>query len=256
MTRPCPTTLWSPGINRAHRHAEGLIGCWSLREGGELFPNLSGQANAGEGVGSVSTVASAVGPAVELDGLGDRIDCGFASILDVSVLTVCAWVYPSSPAANAEIVTRDNGSTERSWRLGIGTGTGRFSWTVYVGGSRRQAQSAVGYSDDEWHRVVGVSDGTLIYLYVDGVLRAGTVGGAVDTDPSDIFIGSNSVGGALFSGRVADVRIYDHPWSEDQVEDDFANAFDLYRLPLEEDDFDSFRFGGPVYWHRFRQESA
>ena len=70
-----------------------------------------------------------------------------------------------------------------------------------------------------WHFVAATYDGTLLLVYVDGVLRAATVapGGMVSTNV-DVNIGRNAQNGSdNYKGLIDDVRIYNRALSSSEI---------------------------------------
>ena len=71
-----------------------------------------------------------------------------------------------------------------------------------------------------WHHIVGVWDNDIgqIFVYVDGIVTAGSTVGSLPSDPAVSFqIGSESDEGNPFDGQIDNVRIYSYPLSQAQV---------------------------------------
>jgi tetratricopeptide (TPR) repeat protein len=73
--------------------------------------------------------------------------------------------------------------------------------------------------DGRWHHIVGVYDGAMISLYVDGILdRAIEATGTIVTNNYKVCIGGNAEReGRCFDGLIDDVAIFDHALSENNV---------------------------------------
>jgi tetratricopeptide (TPR) repeat protein len=74
-------------------------------------------------------------------------------------------------------------------------------------------------NDGQWHHVVGVYDGSKIYLYVDGALdRSLDASGTIDTSNHQVCIGENAERqGRNFKGLIDEVAIFDQALNDDEV---------------------------------------
>lgn len=98
-----------------------------------------------------------------------------AAYLDVSEITLIAWVKGSGFSSAAPILLRDAGSGSHrviSWRLSHNfAGRQTFiKWTA--AGDGLVLDGVTNVADDVWHMMAVTHDGTTIRLYVDGVLDA------------------------------------------------------------------------------------
>ena len=80
--------------------------------------------------------------------------------------------------------------------------------------------------DGQWHHLVGVYDGTIQALYVDGQLQAFEVKtGLVNTwDGYTFLIGSETNKLATFPGLIDDVCVYDDALDANEVLDLYLNG--------------------------------
>ena len=74
-------------------------------------------------------------------------------------------------------------------------------------------------SDGEWHHVVGVYNGNVMKLYVDGKLDATKPwAGGIAKNNFDVLIGENAEKkGRCFDGLVDDVRVYNYALPESEI---------------------------------------
>ncbi|WP_342748541.1 LamG-like jellyroll fold domain-containing protein [Streptomyces thermovulgaris] len=106
-----------------------------------------------------------------------------------------------------------DGKLHGHWWSGSGTGGSSFGSTKTV-------------NDNAWHHAVLSLKGTTQTLYLDGVKQADYTGQANDQTNAHTYIGGgfaknwySSPGDvSFFKGSIAEVAVYDHPLTEDQVE--------------------------------------
>lgn len=75
-------------------------------------------------------------------------------------------------------------------------------------------------NDGTWHHVIAIYDGSLIKIYVDGLLKASTsYSGGIPYSGSNLRIGTNysSTSTGNFNGTMDNVRIYNRVISEDEI---------------------------------------
>ncbi|MFE3494290.1 LamG-like jellyroll fold domain-containing protein [Streptomyces sp. NPDC059175] len=98
-------------------------------------------------------------------------------------------------------------------------------WSVSGSGSTNFGSTAT-VNDNTWHHAVLSASGSTQTLYVDGVKQADYSGAAKDQSNTRTFVGAgfgkywySSPGDvSFFKGSIAEVAAYDHPLSQDQVE--------------------------------------
>jgi hypothetical protein len=73
--------------------------------------------------------------------------------------------------------------------------------------------SQTNITDDIWHRIGLVRDGSLRTLYVDGVVAAEDTQDGLGGSDSGLYIGTGKSmeSGTYFSGLIDDLRIYNRP---------------------------------------------
>ena len=170
--------------------------------------------------------AGVLGQAINLDGDGDYVNCGKASSFDLAnQITVAAWIKVSTFKKKYQaIVTKG----DNSWRLGRASGTDNIEfacngtaitrWTGW-GEVPWAVSGTTGVNDGKWHHIVGVFDGSGLYLYIDGILEAAKgAGNSIDIINHDMCIGANAqVSGREWKGLIDDVRIYNYALSQAEV---------------------------------------
>jgi rhamnogalacturonyl hydrolase YesR len=123
--------------------------------------------------------------------------------------TVSAWIKTAGLIDQyASVVTK--GVT--AWRLIRNSTSNAISFHFNAaGGGEYKANGSTSITDNQWHHLMGVYDGSVVLLYVDGQLDGAAYAGPVNTSTDPVYIGSR-VGRLTdrnWNGWIDDVRIYD-----------------------------------------------
>jgi Concanavalin A-like lectin/glucanases superfamily/Immunoglobulin I-set domain len=186
-----------------------------------VTPGVSGAPVAG--FGSQST-------AVQMNGLDAAVDVGngllFGTALDpqgTQPFSVAYW-FKANPSDCYGRFQGILGRGDSGWRSSLDNG-GSIRWNP---GAGPEIASPGNYNDGAWHQVVGVSDGTNAYLYVDGQLSTSAggvgslggasldllIGGAPDYTTSD----KSGTQQRYFAGQVAQVAFFGTALTSAQVQ--------------------------------------
>ncbi|MCK5225220.1 MAG: tetratricopeptide repeat protein [Planctomycetes bacterium] len=192
-----------------------IIGWWKFDETeGSIAADSSGNDNFGTLKGNPRWLPDGgkIGGVLQFDGDGDYVEIANESNFDFTgQFTVACWVKAdSSPKNWQSIITKG----DSAWRLH------RWYDKVEFGCSGVQPPYVrVSVSDGEWHHVVGVYNGSKLYLYLDGDLAASEeASGAINTNDYQVYIGENAQeAGRYWNGLVDDVRIYNYGLSENEI---------------------------------------
>ena len=97
---------------------------------------------------------------------------------------------------------------------------GKISFSVDYGVCCQGPQSASAVNDNRWHYVVGVRNGSIAKLYIDGKLEDSTqLSGTPDMSAAyNLTIGSDWNGYFPYNGSIDDVRIYNRALSATEVQ--------------------------------------
>jgi hypothetical protein len=204
----------------------GLVGYWKFDEGsGTIAHDSSGNSNDGTLMNGPNWVYGKFGKALSFDGVDDYVNVNDANSLDLTTVTIAAWVKTSSLEA-MDIVSKGFDWTETPVNYGLVSANNRayVIWTNGVCGT-----DALGLiTDGAWHHVVGVlvnSTNTAL-IYVDGVLqschREGGGGATVNMVMNDIPLLIGRSGSPsypyYFNGTIDEVKIYNRVLSSDEVQ--------------------------------------
>lgn len=147
-----------------------------------------------------------VGGALELDGVDDYINTHLRMNPADGVFSVFAWV--KGGASEQVIISQQGGA---NWLLIDTDGTLMTELTSPRGRTAHPLYSEAVITDDKWHRVGLVWDGSQRTLYVDDVVVAEDTQSSLKEVFTHLYIGSgnNMDPGTFWAGLIDDVRIYD-----------------------------------------------
>ena len=189
--------------------------------GAITFADASGNGNTGACSGAGCPLAGVTGKqgrAAQLDGTDDVITVADAPSLRNASFTVSAWFRWDGLGTDAvHFLTAKGMETMELHTGGVGVNGLRFIPAGYP----ETHVDAANVIAAGWNHVAATYDGSVAYLYVNGVLvgsRTGIVGGNnLTTDFTAFRIGDRSSGGYPFDGTVDDVRVYDRVLSAGEI---------------------------------------
>lgn len=173
------------------------------------------------------------------------IDIGKLSNLGNSPtsFSVCAWVLTiqdQSGVCKMPILSRRQINND-SWLSfgGGGNGTIGVPWnnqayffvdkSDYIDGIKNAAISNSKINDGKWHFLVAIKNGSIIKLYVDGVLESTKTGNAGIYSESNMYIGYQAVWGfdceKYFYGSLDDIGIWRRDLTEVEIKYLYQNNF-------------------------------
>ena len=196
---------------------------WTFDEGaGNIALDASGNGHDGVIWGNPRWVAGIVGGALDFDGYGDYVDCGNPVGLNIQdKITLACWIKVASFSRNWEtILAKGDDSYRLSRSSGTGAGNGNAVHFGITGTTTYFFDGTATVTDDQWHHVAGVYDGSQAAIYVDGVLdRAVPATGRISSTTYPLYIGENSEQrGRYLNGIVDDVRIYNRALNAQEVQ--------------------------------------
>ncbi len=166
------------------------------------------------------------GGALSFDGTDDYVEIpGYKGITGTSGRTCMAWIQTAG-TQQGTIISWGTEQAGQKWMFRIeSNGTlGVGVWNGYI-------NSAAAIDDGQWRHVAAVlnDDGnpnvSEILLYIDGVLQSASASNtqAINTTArQNVLIGTSEnagVNGTYFNGRIDEVRIYDRPLSEAEIQE-------------------------------------
>jgi len=196
---------------------DGLIAYYTMENDAN---DSSGNGLNGTILGDPNFVEGYEGMALDLDGDGDYVDCGYDPLFDVTTneITVSAWVTIRSIANQWAAIAAKG---EYAWRLGNASLDPRFHFGITIWNAPDTASidgvTAVGF--DEWHHVAGMFDGSNIMVYLDGVLDVSVATTEpIGVNDKSMLIGNNPDDPVRYwDGLIDELKIYDRALSEGEV---------------------------------------
>jgi hypothetical protein len=184
---------------------------------GTILSDLSGRGNTGTLTNGVGYGNSNSGSFV-FDGVNDCVVVNNnASILSSTSYTKIAWFYPTSFATLNNIISGVNGLSEHAFWLAGGN-------TLNAGhnGSWSTVVSSTTLSLNTWYcGAVTFSTTTGWVLYLNGVQEATNLSTTTFSGTGAILIGAFATGDFVFTGRIANTKIYNRVLSAAEVRQNF-----------------------------------
>ena len=203
------------------------LGLWNLSDLTDVSGNgrnllNKGAVPFGTGInGSANTAAQFSGSTAQALYISDT---GVADPFRIKAGSCGAWVKTGKPGSQQSLMSKLGGGGAYGWDLFINPPNNQPGFQISVDGSN--IFSAVGVSnvcDDHWHFVVGTADGSLLRLYVDGLLEAvAIIPGLIFATPVPFNVGSRQGDSGNPSvtpnyGRIDEAFVTSDILSEDQV---------------------------------------
>jgi hypothetical protein len=184
-----------------------LVAHWALDETeGMLALDSAGENDAIVGGTAMwQPDAGKIGGAIQCDGVDDMIITKAVPSLQEGPFSIVLWTRGGAPG---QAIVAQQGSG--NW-LYLNPADGSLMTALTGSGQNaRPLYSDVVLTDDQWHRIGLVWDGTKRILCVDGQEAASDEQDGLLVSASDLSIGCdcNQAPGSFFSGLIDDVRIY------------------------------------------------
>jgi hypothetical protein len=146
------------------------------------------------------------GASLNFDGVDDNVNLGTSitsTLTNATVMTVEAWVYPTTNTGTGAIVTNHQSTTQFALRRIAN------NYDFMVGFGTYNVTSSATVNLNTWQHVAGVFNGTSISIYVDGVLSGTTpfTSYSLQSSSTSVIIGVDGFG-EPFQGNIDEVRIW------------------------------------------------
>jgi hypothetical protein len=164
------------------------------------------------------------GKALSFDGANDYVLVADANSLDLSNMTVTAWVNQKTFASWARIISKQSG-TNINYLLLVDA-SNRLAFYFSVEGAEKRSPFSTAISQDTWYHVAGVYDKAKIYLYINGVSQGTPTSqtGTPDTNNNVSTVGCRSDSKAnVWNGIIDEVRIYNRALTAEEISDLYNN---------------------------------
>ena len=210
-------------------YASGLVGYWSLN-GADIdwstntAYDRSGSSPANNGTmvnmsTTTSPVAGISGQALNFDGVSNYVDAGTGATLNLTNVTVTAWIKTNTSGAGvfqyiADKSSGGNSTTQYELRLS------NLNIELVIGnGSSRVSAFKAGLSKNTWYFVTGTFDGSNLIAYINAVSGTPTAfSGTQGATSASVQIGARSGTQGLFGGIIDEVRVYNRALSQSEIQ--------------------------------------
>jgi len=195
---------------------ESIVGAWLFDEGaGDNARDSSGKGNDGELFNDPKWVDGKFGKALDFDGKDDYVEVPDSDTLDVTSVTLAAWVKSEANVLldGNVIVYKLASYIHQYWSATMNPG-------VFVGGvwcgSGWLPQGVIW--DGEWHHVALTYDGSTQKFYVDGVFAGENAAckGDIDITTNSLKIATGNTG--FYTGSIDEVAVFDVALEEDDFD--------------------------------------
>ncbi len=194
------------------------VGHWRFDEtAGTVAADSSGSGHNGNHVNGPTPSATVPVPpltfpdprSLAFDGVDDYVVVPTAPGLGITGdITIAAWVRRNLPGERSGILGKTNGSTVYDYDLVIGDDNYIYFWSD-VTTPFPYINSPFQLTDTGWHHLAATRRGDTSTIYVDGVaVTTGTMTGAFNNNPLDVWIGNDWTTFGEHRGNLDDVRLY------------------------------------------------
>lgn len=188
----------------------GLVAAYGFNETtGTTTVDASGNNFTGTIAGATRTTAGKNGGALTFDGVNDWVTVPDAAALDVTRVTLMAWVRPSALGDwKTAIMKENNGGLV--YALYAEDAVDRPAAYVNFGGTDRAAAGTTKLAVNTWAHIAMTYDGAALRIYQNGALvRTVNMTGNIINGAGPLRIGGNaSWTNEFFAGLIDDVRVY------------------------------------------------
>ncbi|WP_028281803.1 LamG-like jellyroll fold domain-containing protein [Olleya marilimosa] len=155
---------------------------------------------------------------VYFNGANSYMDMDNNLDLNPSAFTVSAWIKrEASDTGTKSIISKRNNPFNSGYDLQIMNNNRiRMYWK---NGSNQILTSNTRIPDNEWHHIAFIYNGTILYLYIDGVLdKSANKSAPLNTDESFLVAAASKTSTTqFFRGNIDEIRVWDTDLSINQI---------------------------------------
>jgi hypothetical protein len=177
---------------------------------GTTWRDLTANNNSGSLVNG-PTFSSANGGNIVFDGSDDIVNLGRPASLDLTTLTLSAWIRTTTNL-NQIVIGK---SYLSSYYMNIAPNVKQFAF--WTNGSQLLSTTIPTIGDPIWCNIVGTINSISKSVYFNGIINSTTAGSTVGIDSNDIYIGNSPVINSFFLGNIANVQIYNRALSATEI---------------------------------------
>lgn len=175
---------------------------------------------------SITIGVSVPARALNFDGLNDFVSVPHNNLFNTSGgVTIETWIYPTNDNTPTQSVISKSSILNPGYRFPrTDDGWKSFSFHIYIEGVGWNIISASYPAINEWHHVAATYDGSIMKIYLDGVLKATkVVTGNIIVNTDALTIGTQSgYSGEYFQGSLDEVRIWNRALTECEIDNNMT----------------------------------
>ena len=204
----------------------GLVVAFGFGEGsGTTTSDSSAAGNHGSIAGATWSAAGRNGGALSFDGVNDMVTVADSASLDVTRITMMAWVRPTTLSGWRTAMLKEAGSNGLAYGLYAHDNAPRPASYINTGGPDRSADGTTALAVNTWSHLATSYDGATLRLYVNGAeVGSRAVTGNISASGDPLRIGGNQIWGEWFAGLIDDLRIYNRALTATEIQTDMNTA--------------------------------
>jgi chitodextrinase len=220
-------TATSAGVQVTVSNAfpSGLVAAYSFDEGsGTTAADVSAHGNNGTTANPTWAASGKFGKALSFNGTNAWVTVPDSSSLDVTRMTLEAWVNPSALGTAWRTVLFKEQTGDVTYSMYANRNTQVPDGQVNVGGERNVTGTAQ-IPLNTWTHLAVTYDGASLKVFVNGTQTGSlAIAGNIAVSSGALRIGGNSVYGEYFSGLIDEVRVYNRALNAAEIQADMTKA--------------------------------
>lgn len=221
-----------------HIAGDMLVSQWDFNEcSGTTADDSSGFGNTGTLVNALdwsNDTPSGTGCSLSFNGTNSYVGAGTSTLSVVDQITISIWVKTAAVLnPYTGIISKDDG-TNRSWKLGLSSDGANLRFDIFNPSTNGSLITVYGVSitDNKWHNIVGVYDGSNIKLYLDGILKGSAAfANGIRSSTAAIQIGNDGCcGSRIFSGLIDSPYIFSKSLVATEVQNLYSEGLKNHQL--------------------------
>ena len=198
------------------------VGAWLFENiAGDTAIDSSGAGNDGEIEGGPGLVNGVFGKAMDFDGSDDQIIIPDSDSLELTFITMAAWVYLRSYPEDARILTQEvDGAPYSTYSIMMsGGGYTKFEFRISLDGTRQRMPSTADIPLEVWTHLAATYDGEKAVLYIDGEIDLEQpLTGTLLANDNPLYIGASQFWDPrFFEGLMDEVVLFNVALDQDQI---------------------------------------
>ena len=195
----------------------------SYVSGSTTWTDLTRRGNNGTLVNG-PTFSSANLGSILFDGVDDYVNLGRPAILDLTTLTLSAWVLTTTNL-NQIVIGK---SYLTSYYMNIAPNVKKFAF--WTNGNQLVSTTISTIGNPLWCNIVATINSTSKSIYFNGIIDSSTAGETVGIDSNDVYIGNSPVVSQPFLGNISNVQIYNRALSAQEILQNYEGLKSRYGL--------------------------